>query len=683
MASIELFQQAVDRGVSDRLPERLRPAFEDAVRRGLVRVPEQPEAQATQNTLPVSSDQQGQAPSVGKDILAKIDRAILDAPMGAQVAEIAAGFNRGIAGMIDTLGIEPVNAILQLSGSEFKIPNLSSRPAFVGGFVDDGLQRDILRGAGEASSMALGVTQLAKGAAQLAKPNGIGQKVLQQIGAMAPVADASLGAASGAGAAVGKELGGTGGSIAGALLAPVAAISLKSILSSGASGIKSLISSTSGLSDDAASKMLAEKMQRENLSPSDVESILKNLGDEGMPADLGAEFNSLLRAAANQFPRIQGRAIDVLKKRQAGQGSRLVSAFDDAAGTSSLTVDDEILRINKEFSPEITKLYNAARAKDFEFSPSLKNIMDKSPSLVKASKKALIRIEDKAALGEKITSLTKIDEIKRVLDDDIGKFMRSGETNRAMDLIKLKNVIVSEADAAVPEYAQARSLFAGKKELENAADLGTQFLKMKPREVTEATKTMLGSEKRLFKLGAKQAIIDKVDNIHKNSDAVRLMFSKDGDLNRLKPLFDSDKEFKKFSEILEREAKFIITRRAALENSSTAKQLADLMRETGGAEDALSTALQATQSPVAAAGVFGRIMSGLRSKKTDASRLQALEQAGDILLNSGMDARKLANMLRRGIASEIEKALTPVLVKPSPSIPSLKATVINEQRENK
>ena len=169
----------------------------------------------------------------------------------------------------------------------------------------------------------------------------------------------------------------------------------------------------------------------------------------------------------------------------------------------------------------------------------------------------------------------------------------------------------------------------------------------------QLTKTMGESEKRMFKLGAKQAIFDKVDDLSTSADAVKRMFGKNGDVKKLQYLFDDNAAYKQFSDTLKREADFVLTRRAAQANSTTAKQLSDEM----GASEAFNNALQAVQSPVQAAGMLGRVLGGLSAKRGDAAFTKALEEVGDILLTKGMSPDKIQSLLRRGSAKQIEAAL--------------------------
>ena len=62
--------------------------------------------------------------NLGGVSLEDIDAALLKVPGVPQLAEFAAGANRSIAGFLDFLGPDNINAVLELAGSEKRVPNL-------------------------------------------------------------------------------------------------------------------------------------------------------------------------------------------------------------------------------------------------------------------------------------------------------------------------------------------------------------------------------------------------------------------------------------------------------------------------------------------------------------------------------------------------------------------------------
>ncbi len=142
---------------------------------------------------------------------------------GDVALEGMAAVNRGAANIAD-FAMTPVNAALELSGSNARVPSLTEAisPATAGNFMEPGLAKDVVRGAGEAipASVAIG-SGLRTAAQQLpAMASGaesVGAGALRAMGQSTPSADVGYGALSGAGAAVGQEVGGNVGGMVGAV----------------------------------------------------------------------------------------------------------------------------------------------------------------------------------------------------------------------------------------------------------------------------------------------------------------------------------------------------------------------------------------------------------------------------------------------------------------------------------
>jgi len=613
--------------------------------------------------------------------LAEIESAFQKIPGAPTLSEFSAGFNRTALGALDFLDQGTQGNIARLintvQGGGFfdQPPPISELLGSEGGFLEPGLARDIAATAGEIVPAALvGGAALRAGAQALpavqtgAESTAAG--LLRQAGQTTVAQDVGFGAVSGAGAAAGEEIGGPVGELAGSVLAPIGAQAgvsgLKALFGLGGKGVTMLAKSIENMSDDGAAQLLSEAMVREGISPEDFARQLSQLGPEALPADVGNNFARLLRVASNKVPRIEGRAGDVFRQRQAGQSDRIIDAFDDASGTSTLNLSDEIERLNLTLGPRITQLYQDAGAQPLQLTPKLRTLLEGKNSVGRALNKAQLRLADKRAAGDQISNIDVIDATKQQLDDQIGVALRQGEKNTVRDLVRLKNIMVDEADISIPAYKEGRNLFAGKAQLENAGDAGTLFFKMNPREINNFTKSYGDSEKKMFKLGAKQALLDRVDSLQMNADAVKRLFGKNGDVKKLRALFDDDKAFNRFSDALERESKFIATRNAAQANSTTAKQLAD----EGTAEEVFGATMSLLGSPIQSASAFGRILSGLSGKKGSEAFTRSLEKVGDILLTRGMDAKKIEGILRRGSPNEIENALKKIMIRPLDAAPA-------------
>ena len=167
---------------------------------------------------------------------------------------------------------------------------------------------------------------------------------------------------------------------------------------------------------------------------------------------------------------------------------------------------------------------------------------------------------------------------------------------------------------------------------------------------------MSESEQRMFKLGAKRAIMDKVESLQDNSNAVRRLFGKTGDVKKLREIFDDDQAFQNFSDVLEREANFVVTKNAVTGNSTTTKQLMDLENTGKTVETVKSFIANPREQSM-------KLLGDIKGKKGDIVVEEALEKVGDILLESGMDSQRVVNILKRGSQKEIQKVLDDAIPK--------------------
>jgi len=621
-------------------------------------------------------------------LLADIEKSLGNSTVVKTLAELGGAGLKSVVDVVDFLSNDQINSVLEISGSDKRVERLGDMPAIKrqteGVFMDEGLGRDVVRGAGEMATLGGSVGLLTKQAAKMlpkvAAGEGAGLGVAREITTASPVAEAGYGAVSGAGSEIGKQYGDSGGAV-GAVVAPLAAGGAMGLtaparqlasqgIDSGSEAVKNTFKSLLGdekkaanianiapkLSDDGLAKLIARDVEASGMSPEEFVNKYKQLGDDGVLADVNENTRSRLRDAVNKVPRVSGRAKSIANERQAGASQRIIDSFEDSTGTSSLNTSDRITLLNEELSPRITELYAKARSENPPLSDRLNNLLNNTETdLGKARVAANTRLKNQEALGEKIGNIDIIDATKRELDDRIGAAYRNGENSKARELIQLKNLMVKEADNAVPEYKEARNLFAGKAALENSSETGKNFFKLKRSEIDELAQGMSESEKEMFMLGAKDAIIDKLDSTQINANQVNRLFGRNGDAAKLRVLFKDEASFNKFTNALQREAEFAMTRQAIQGNSSSVKQLHD-----AGVMPSITideAAEMATGSPIQWSKKVTQWLKAVSEKKGSAENQKALEEVGDLLLDSGLSAEKVADIIRRGNRAEIKNRI--------------------------
>lgn len=540
-----------------------------------------------------------------------------------------------------------------------------------GAYGGEGLATDVLGGIGEAvpaaAAMAYGGPAMLARSAPLERTGTIFNNLRQAGREMlrtTPQQEALFGATSVAGQEVGEAVGGEGAGLVSSFLAPVGASVGISGIRAGGNLLNEIFSNTGtarqmalslgSIQDGLAAEILAEGMIREGVTTEQLIKKLEALGPEGMPADLNESFRSILRAATNMNPALRGQAKTSIFNRAEGTAARVQDDIDSVLEAPDITTEQAIDQLNTLMQPEIQKLYAEAGETALQISPSVRGLLEGNNTIGRSQGKVQRRLDDMRAVGDEVTNFDLINVSKQELDDQITSAIRKGDNNKARTLINLRNQLVSEADRTIPTYKQARDLFAGKAELENAARYGEEIFKMPAYQVKQLVEGLSASEKNMFVIGARRAILNNIDNAQVTSDLVKKLFGRNGDVQKLRSLMPSNDAFEKFRQSMKREAEFILTRNTALGNSMTIAQKEDI----GGLRKAVSRVagifLGGTQ---ARAMALTDIADGLTADAGSEKFKAALNRAGEILLTQGMRPEKVRALLAKPESKAFSEAM--------------------------
>lgn len=274
--------------------------------------------------------------------------------------------------------------------------------------------------------------------------------------------------------------------------------------------------------------------------------MLDVLGEQGMnPADVAADYAR--RQAQGVKPEIiadlypgsavageSRRVLNVpganraeitqqLVGRMDEQGPRVAQAFERATGTNQkfFPVLDDLEKVRKA---DATPLYEAAYAKPAR-TKTLDELILRAPDEAFSEAQRAARYEGlvfpnlvatnkdnaRAIVGD--YTVKDVDLVKRGLDRIIENNTDAvtGKANsEARRAITLKNAIVNEVDKLAPEYAQARSAWAGPSAVMEAMKSGQRLFNERA-EITARDIARLGqSEKEGFLIGALDAVNQRI-----------------------------------------------------------------------------------------------------------------------------------------------------------------------------
>lgn len=165
-------------------------------------------------------------------------------------------------------------------------------------------------------------------------------------------------------------------------------------------------------------------------------------------------------------------------------------------------------------------------------------------------------------------SIKALDYAKRVLDDDIGKAMRSGEGNFARSRVEIVNQLKQAMDEASPSYAKARAASGDYLSLTKAMDRGKGFMKTDPEILGKEFAKLSNAEKTAFKSGVGKQIRDLIENTNEGANFYNRVFGSTQKQERLAKILNP-KQFKQLQSDLKAEDRLFKLRNDVLGNSAT------------------------------------------------------------------------------------------------------------------
>lgn len=444
------------------------------------------------------------------------------------------------------------------------------------------------------------------------------------------------GAAYGAGAAEeGDRLSGAAtGAVAGGLTAVglYGSIALMSRLYHGV--LLPLAQAVTGTPDRTAKRIIREALQKTGMTVDEARAALKELGG---PARLAHLDDHLMDLAYNVSSGTgPGRTIinNMVDDTQAGQQLRILAAASEDLGDAS-AARQFMETIRNAKSELAAPLYARAHQANIRTVPQFEKLMEGVPPAAVRRAREIARSEYYAGLdipgldhgvpgasahvgpksggavvrtgqsagqagasssvdapesvrgvtGEVVDEIQdgfdfdalpdvlRIDYIKRGWDDIISNLYKNGAKQQASAYVRLKNKILDFVDSQVPEYKQARGIWAGASQIEEAQNVGRDIFTTPYEDIAENIRRMGESEKRAFKLGVAEAVKDKVESAAETHDAVKRLLASTKNRERIRAAFDNDEAFNKFMKQLRAEAVFSKLRRVVQGGSDTHARL--------------------------------------------------------------------------------------------------------------
>tara|TARA_R110000868_G_scaffold178826_1_gene418679 strand:- start:307 stop:2271 length:1965 start_codon:yes stop_codon:yes gene_type:complete len=437
--------------------------------------------------------------------------------------------------------------------------------------------------------LPFGFLQKAKQASTARQSALAGEKLLLdkfggQIGRGTAIG-AATGAASGYGYAtkdVGEET--AKGSIFGGVLGGTVPVVIK-----GAGSFIRNVLNASGVGDQpaAGSRILANYLQKDNLTPNEAMAALDELRRIGVPnatiADLGENLRGLAYNAYAVSSKAKTGTQNFLESRIIDQKNDVVKALAEKANLDINANGYE--RLNSLIEDQALKAktaYPAAYSKDV-YAKDFRKYMDRD--LFKNAYKEAVKRAD--ARGETLPPLDALLSDRRVPTDVMhqlkigldriveketdaitGKVTGYGnDVSKARkefnDLLKTKN------DA----YRKANLEYADSEKIQDAFQMGQKYQKLDPKEAAAKIKAFNPAEKESFRMGMMADINNRAGDF-KGGDFTRQVFKSDNQKGLVRLAFEDQAKYNDFSQFIKAMDQQSKTAKKVIGGSETAPRLA-------------------------------------------------------------------------------------------------------------
>ena len=365
-----------------------------------------------------------------------------------------------------------------------------------------------------------------------------------------------------------------------------------------------------------ASKNLEKAAQRAGTTVDDMLIRAEAMGPDAILADTSEAAREMLETTTQQPGAARGEALGLLTARSRKAGQQLLSDLGPGKKFETLSALKDYRKTVA--SPQYKKAFGAGVPHTDNLEKIFTDIEEFAPGVWEQAKKLgklkLANADQSvsgSALGDARPSLQGWQYIKERLDDMADSAYRSGNGKAGGAIKNVRARLLSELDTLNPDYAAARSKWAGAAQFEDMMNSADKFMTSPAAEFENAVKGLKPVDREAVKIGAIQSIEDRIERGSWTQD-VGKFFRTPAMERKLKALFNDPKEYAAFQNKLKVITEKQRTFDAVRGNSATARRLA----AEKDANDWISTAMDAAGELVTGGG--GLLRKGLLAAGTKA-----------------------------------------------------------------
>lgn len=342
--------------------------------------------------------------------------------------------------------------------------------------------------------------------------------------------------------------------------------------------------------ETAALMRVRQSLEADDISTADeAQAVLDDLGDTGVLADLGPNIREEAVLVGKQPGPGRRMAEEFVEERQMGQQDRLNEVARQTLdsdrfgtwGSDYYRFMDDLATGRKE---QARPLYEQAYEQTIRPTEEMVRI-SKTDAFQEAAKRAMGNMRNKLdtfgpaqppTTNTGMVSTQFMDQILRELRDEANAAFRSGRGEYGADVNNIFKALRSEIYEQNPTLRQARGVWAGSKQLEEAADAGRGLLSGKKQyaeDVERLLADMSEGEQDAFSIGLVRGIMDRLADASETADAGRRLFNSRRVRDLLKEAFQDENAFQRFWNAARQESQYQMTRNRVIGGSPTAQLL--------------------------------------------------------------------------------------------------------------
>ena len=334
------------------------------------------------------------------------------------------------------------------------------------------------------------------------------------------------------------------------------------VISKAGTLIKNVLNSA-GIGDQqtAASKMIANYLNKDNLTAAEAQQALEELRRIGVPnpviADLGKSLNDLAYNAYVVQSKAKGGTEQFLVNRMIDQPNAIVNGLVQKAGLAKNVNGFEYL---EALTANQKRLANQAYPDAYSLSVSTapfikyldRDVFKKAyEEAVKRANVYGTKLPDLSSLGKNESVSTEIlHQIKRGLDDVV-----TAETDTltkipspyGRDVSNIRKEFNDLIKSLNPDYKKANAEFADAEGIKNAFKMGEGYQKLDPAEAASKIRKLNADEKEAFRLGVMADVNSRLGDF-KGGDFSRQIFKSDNQKLLLRNAFPDQASYTEFSQ---------------------------------------------------------------------------------------------------------------------------------------